>query len=151
MTSIGLPLSEGNEARIYLNEALIATVTPEQQPQSLELGPNGPYPLLTSQRNELRFEVHSSSDSGYSYDFELSCGEGSVFKDRQGDAEQQQKVRTQEGSPDTRTGLVYQERLWLHNTAILPVGAGDYWVKVYNLGADEEVLLQASNQIGDIQ
>jgi len=142
-------VSGNDQARAYLNGSLLATVEAEED-LTIELGPDSAYPLLTSQRNEIRMEL-TSQGPGYTYGFEVFRDSDLLFRDIQGNAANQQLVLTPEGEIDPRTDLVYTERLWLHNTGILPIGAGDFWVKIYNMGHDEELKISANNQTGDIQ
>lgn len=142
-------VSGNDEARAYLNDQLIGTARAGED-ISIQMGPDSQHPLRTDQRNEVRLELHSQGD-GYTYGFAINTSAGTILQDIQGDAASGQMVRTQDGAIDNRSGQVYTERIWLHNTGIIPVGSGDLWVKVYNLGEDEDIQLGAYNEIGDIQ
>ncbi len=142
-------ISEGDQGKVYLNDILLATVNGGED-ESINLGPYTEYPLRSDQRNEVRFELENNQGDGYTYGFEIYMEGASIFKDVQGQANSHW-VKNSSNEIDTKEGLAYQERVWLHNTGILPVGAGDFWIKVSQMDNDEELEISVNNHTGDSQ
>lgn len=147
-SSVHLFNIEGNdEARAYLNDELLTTAHAGDDIH-VPIGANAGYPLLTDQRNVFRFELDNNG-GGYTYGFEIQ-GSNTSYYDMMGEAGVQ-NVLNDQGQEDQTQGKVYNQRFITYSASYLPLGRGDYWVKVFNMNNDEEIRMETSNETGDPQ